>query len=222
MKKLVITGYTSRIAIEFADLLQQRGTDVRILRCGRHAESDYRVDFSSYDCIRSFIEWLRVTRPDYLLLNHGILPGMRLSAMADGAIEQALRVNLVSFAMVIEVLPEFDELRTVVMSSISGKAGSFDTLYAACKAGTDVAIRRVAASLPPGARLNAVSPGIIADARMTLSRADTEVLEAKRAQTPTRRFTTSRDVACLVYYLLFEAENMQGENINLNGGIFIS
>lgn len=202
-------------------LALQRKNAVRVLRCGRGPDADFRVDFSSYSQTRHFIDWLRKTHPDYLFLNHGILPGKRLAETPGTMIDQSLRINLVSFAMVIEVLPDFDGLRTVVTSSISGKTGSFDTLYAACKAGIDVAIKKVAASLPPTARLNAVSPGIIVDARMTTVRKDTDVLEVKRTQTPTKRFTTSMDVARLVYYLLFEAENMQGENINLNGGIYI-
>lgn len=221
MKTLVITGYTSRIAEELLMLFLERKNNVRVLRCGKSSDADFRVDFSSYGETRDFIDWLRRTRPDYLFLNHGILPGKQLAETPDTMIDLSLRINLISFAMVIEMLPEFDSLRTVVMSSISGKTGSFDTLYASCKAGIDVAIKKMAASLPPMARINAVSPGIIVDARMTTVRKDTAVLEAKRKQTPTQQFTTSLDVARLVYYLLFEAENMQGENINLNGGIYI-
>ena len=74
--------------------------------------------------------------------------------------------------------------------------------------------------MPPSSRLNAVSPGIIGDAKMTLVRKDTEVLAAKAAATPTTEFTTALDVARLVEYLLFEATNMTGENVNLNGGLY--
>ena len=56
---------------------------------------------------------------------------------------------------------------------------------------------------------------------MTLVRKDIDVLEAKRQLAPTKAFTTSKDVARLVHYLLFEAGNIQGENININGGTFI-
>ena len=220
-KSLVMTGYSSQIAKDLVQICASRNSELRILRCGRSGEADYQVDFSSHAQTREFIAWLKRTNPDYLFLNHGILPGVRLAGSTDSIIDEAVRTNLVSFAMIIEVLPEFDHLHTVVMSSISGKVGSFDTLYAACKAGVDVALRGIAASLPPNARANAVSPGIIGDARMTLVRKDLDVLDAKRNRTPTKTFTTSREVAGLVYYLLFEGGNIQGENININGGIFI-
>jgi len=56
---------------------------------------------------------------------------------------------------------------------------------------------------------------------MTTSRKDVGELDVMRKQTPTQRFTTSRDIAYLAYYLLFDADNIQGENININGGIYI-
>jgi 3-oxoacyl-[acyl-carrier protein] reductase len=220
-KTLVITGFTSEIAKSFLELACARTNNLKILRCGRNPDSDFRVDFSSAKQTREFIDWLAKTRPDYLFLNHGVLPGKRLSETADAVIDESVNVNLISYAMVIEALPSFVALRTVVMSSISGKAGSFDTLYAACKAGVDVTIRKVASTLRPNSRLNAVSPGIISDAGMTIVRKDFDVLEVKRNQTPTKSFSTSREVANLVHFLLFEADNIQGENINLNGGIFI-
>lgn len=220
-KTFVLTGYSSQIAKELVRICVAQNASLRILKCGRSKQADLQVDFSSYEQTREFIAWLKLTNPDYLFLNHGILPGRRLADSTDSIIDEALRTNLVSFAMIIEVLPQFENLHTVVMSSISGKIGSFDTLYACCKAGVDVALKSAAALLPPNARANAVSPGIIEDARMTLVRKDQDVLKAKRQLAPTKTFTMSSDVARLVYYLLFEDGNIQGENININGGMFI-
>jgi NADP-dependent 3-hydroxy acid dehydrogenase YdfG len=94
---------------------------------------------------------------------------------------------------------------------------SFDTLYASCKAGVDLTIKSIAKLVPSNSCLIAVSPGIIAGAGMTLARTDHDTLATKCGLTPTKHFTTSKDVAGLVYYILFESEN-----ININGGIFIT
>ena len=107
------------------------------------------------------------------------------------------------------------------MSSISGKAGSYDTLYAITKAGIDLLVKSVAPKLPRGSRLNAVSPGIVEDAKMTTVRSDFNVLREKMENTPTGEFCTSMEVAQLTYYLLFEARNLTGENINVNGGLYV-
>ena len=113
-------------------------------------------------------------------------------------------------------------MRTVVMSSISGKAGSYDTLYAATKAGVDIMLKSFAPRLPSGSRLNAISPGIIEDARMTNVRTDLDILAEKKQKTPTQVFCSSMEVAQLSYFLLFEANNMTGENLNVNGGMYVS
>jgi hypothetical protein len=67
--------------------------------------------------------------------------------------------------------------------------------------------------------LKAVSSGISADARMTTVRKDLDVLAAKKEKAPTKKFSTSLEVATLVHYILFKSENLLGENINLNGSI---
>ena len=221
-KSLVITGYTSKIAEDFVAIALARNQNLQILRCGRRSDADFQVDFSSYDQTRAFVNWLIQLQPDYLFVNHGMLPGKRLNKMHKELIDETLGTNLVSFLMILEELLKCKNLRTVVTSSVSGKAGSFDTLYASCKAGVDLTIKSIAKLVPSNSRLNAVSPGIIADAGMTLARTDHDTLATKCGLTPTRHFTTSKDVAGLVYYILFESENIQGENININGGIFIT
>ena len=124
--------------------------------------------------------------------------------------------------MVLERLVSINEMRTLVMSSISGKVGSYDNLYAATKAGVDLLVKSFATQLPPNLRLNAISPGIIEDTRMTNVRTDLDILAEKKKKTPTQVFCSSREVAQLYYFLLFEAKNMTGENLNVNGELYVS
>lgn len=222
MKRLIITGYNSTIATALFELVGQRQQDgIEIIRCGRCEQADVTFDFSELDDCRRFTSFVEETAPDYLFLNHGLLVGDKLKDYSDQDITKALHVNLVSVAMVLERLAFIDNMRTVVMSSISGKAGSYDTLYAATKAGVDIMIKSFAPQLPSGSRLNAISPGIIEDTRMTTVRTDLDVLAATKQKTPTQAFCTSLEIAQLSYYLLFEAANLTGENINVNGGLYV-
>ena len=221
MKRLVVTGYTSSIAIALFELVGQR-QEIEIIRCGRCEQADVIFDFSQLDDCRRFTSFVEQTTPDYLFLNHGLLIGDKLKDHNEKEISEALYVNLVSVAMVLERLVLINKMRTVVMSSISGKVGSYDTLYAATKAGVDLLIKSFAPQLPSGSRLNAISPGIIEDAGMTTVRTDLDVLAAKKKKTPTQVFCTSMEVAQLSYYLLFEAGNLTGENLNVNGGVYVS
>lgn len=221
MKRLVVTGYTSSIAIALFELVGHR-QEIEIIRCGRCEQADFIFDFSQFDDCRRFASFVEETTPDYLFLNHGLLVGDKLKDYNDQEIIKALYVNLVSVAMVLERLVLINKMRTVVMSSISGKVGSYDTLYATTKAGVDLLIKSFAPQLPSDSRLNAISPGIIEDAGMTTVRNDLDVLAAKKQKTPTKVFCSSMEVAQLSYYLLFEARNLTGENLNVNGGVYVS
>jgi NAD(P)-dependent dehydrogenase (short-subunit alcohol dehydrogenase family) len=202
-------------------ILAKEESSLEIIKCGRSDDADIKVDFESLDQTRRFCEKLVVSPPDYLFVNHGVLTGKKLYESQSDDINKSVRVNLLSVIMILESLVNIQKMRTVIMSSISGKVGSYDTLYAACKAGVDVTIKNCASVLPVNSRLNAVSPGIIEDARMTTVRKDLGILEAKKQKTPTKKFTTSLEVATLIYYILFRSENLLGENINLNGGIYV-
>lgn len=219
MKNIVITGYTSEISKSLIKTISKK-KNIRILKCGRKKSGDYVVDFSSYSSTRNFIAWLGEIKPDYIFLNHGILPGKKISAYSDDLIDETLKINLASYCLIIDFLPNLPNTRTVITSSISGKAGSYDSLYAATKSGLDVLIKCTVKLLSSKSRINAISPGIIKDAKMTRIRTDHQVLKNKISSTPTKKLTTAKDVALLVHYLLFENENINGENININGGIF--
>jgi NAD(P)-dependent dehydrogenase (short-subunit alcohol dehydrogenase family) len=221
MKHLVVTGYSSSICKALFELVKKR-QEIEIIRCGRCEQADFIFDFSELEDCRRFASFVEEMSPDYLFLNHGLLVGDKLTDISDHEISKTLHVNLVSVAMILERLVLIDGMRTIVMSSISGKVGSYDTLYAVTKAGVDLLIRSFAPQLPSNSRLNAISPGIIADARMTTERTDLDTLERKKQKTPTQVFCSSMEIAQLSYFLLFESQNMSGENLNVNGGIYVS
>ncbi len=217
----MITGYTSAIVEKLLSILKADGRELEIIRCGRDDTADIKVDFSSVAQTRVFCDQLFELNPDYFFINHGLLVGKKVNECREDEIAGMLNVNLISVLMIMEVLTKIEDLRTVTMSSISGKAGSYDTLYAATKAGVDVVLKCTVPSLPSSSRLNAISPGIIEDARMTLVRKDLDVLEGKKNATPSKEFTTSSEVASLVSFLMFDSANINGENVNINGGLYV-
>ena len=217
MKKIILTGSTSTSAQALIELIRPMG--LKILTAGRSGNHDFKVDFSKRDETTKFCEFLLKEAPDYAFIHHGVLPGQRLQTYSDELISSVLQTNLVSILQILETIQTLPLLKTVITSSISGSLGSYDTLYAASKAGLDVAIRSIAKQIPPTSRLNGIAPGIIADSKMTLARQDLKLLESKREKTPTQMLTTAMDVAKLAKYVLFESENMNGQILHLNGGL---
>ena len=167
-----------------------------------------------------FIKFLKKINPDYLFLAHGVLFGKKLKNYSSLEIQNTISINLISNLIILEALEEISNLNTVIISSISGKLGSYDNLYAATKSGLDLTSKRIASNMPHTSRLNIISPGIIDDANMTKIRTDYNNLKKKKQSTPTKKFTTSQEVADLARFIFFESKNLHGQNININGGLF--
>lgn len=217
-KKLIVTGASSAIATELFKLIEK--DTIKIITFGRGTSCDVQIDFNRFSDCQKFSLLLKSERPDYLFLNHGSLIGKNVMSYSESELNETFNCNLTSQLMALDALKEIEHLTTVVTSSISGKLSSFDTVYASCKAAVDLSIKATSLKIPASSRLNGVSPGIIEDAKMTTMRTDKEILEAKKQLTPTKKFTTASEVAQMVHYLLFEARNINGENININGGLF--
>lgn len=222
MKKIIITGHTSTISQNLMKLAQEKNPGIKIIKVGRSADSDLHINFFDLTDMRKFVDFVGSEKANYLFLNHGVLIGKKLNQMTQQEIQETLTCNMISYLTLMESLPMINNLRTVVMSSISSKLGSFATLYAASKTGVDLAVKSIAPTLPTTSRLNAVSPGIISDTKMTQARTDLHIIEQKTQSTPTKQLTSSNDVAKAIAYLLFDNENINGENLNINGGLFCS
>lgn len=220
MKKIIITGHTSTIAQKLITKIKEKDPQIKIIKVGRSADSDVKINFFVLSDMKKFTTFLENEKANYLFLNHGILHGKKLQQMSETEIKETLHCNMLSYLMTMESLPKLSDLKTVLMSSISSKAGSYATLYAASKSGMDVMIQSIVKELPASSRLNAVSPGIIQDTKMTEARTDLHILDQKTNATPSKKLTQASDVANTVFYLLFENDNINGENININGGIY--
>ena len=142
-------------------------------------------------------------KPNYIFLNHGYLCGKKIKFMSKDQLERTIYVNLVSYVSVLEQIKSLKKCKTVVMSSISGSAGSYDNLYASTKAGINLISKKITSQIDRNSRINLISPGIIKDAKMTLVRRDYKNLVNKIYQTPTKNLTSSFEVAYMVFYLFF-------------------
>ena len=220
IKKIFITGYTSKIILEFIKLLNFNNHNIEVVKCGRHKNSDIFVDFSNIQSTKKFISKIIKYKPQYLFLNHGYIAGKKLNDMTSLEIKKTINVNFLSVLMVVEKLHLNSNLQTLVTSSISGKVGSFDTLYAATKAGIDLICRAKVKELDKKSRINIISPGMVYDAKMTSSRKDIKNINKKRLLTPSKQHTSSKEIAELAIYILLNSKNLNGQNININGGLY--
>ncbi len=216
-KKIIITGSSSKISkLLIKDV---KSKNLEIYSCTKK-NGNLNFDFSNIEDIIKFIKFIKKNKPNFLFLSHGILCGKKLQNYSNKEIQKTIFINLISNILILEAIEKIPNLNTVLISSISGKLGSYDNLYAATKSGLDLTAKKISTKMKNTSRLNVISPGIIYDAKMTKIRTDFENLKKKKNHTPTKKFTTSQEVADLASFIFFESKNIHGQNININGGLF--
>lgn len=160
---LAVTGYGSSIVTELRGLLGNTDQVVRL---------DARMAVP--DCVM-----YHLPNADRYLLAAGVLHGKSVREQMALELVESAAVNLINVLRLCEmVLDEQDQARICIIGSESAKLGSFDRLYAACKAGIHAYVQQ--RETKPLQQLVCVSPPIIADSGMTRRRHDyPQVLEQR-------------------------------------------
>lgn len=155
------------------------------------------------------------------LFTQGLIHQKRVELQTFDELAETWHVNVASVMRDCEVLLENNpEARICVIGSESGFKGSFDTGYAAAKAGLHkyVETRRISY---PGQQLVCVAPTCIIRSGMNLRRnADgVAALERRRAKHPKQRWLWPTEVAQMVHFLLcIDLGYTTNTVIRMNGG----
>lgn len=113
------------------------------------------------------------------LLTAGVIYSKEVTQQMARELVESVSVNLINVLRLCEmILSENADSRICIVGSESAKNGSFDRLYAACKAGIHAYVQQ--RPTRPLQQLVCVSPPIIADSAMTRRRHDyPQVLEQR-------------------------------------------
>jgi 3-oxoacyl-[acyl-carrier protein] reductase len=175
-------------------------------------------------CLKTIVE--DYASPDILVNNAGITRDTLLMAMKDEQWDDVINTNLTSiFRMTKAIVRPMMKKRTgriINISSVVGSTGnSGQTNYAAAKAGLVGFSKSLAREI--GSRnitVNTVSPGFI-DTDMTKELGDDQK-KALTGQIPLGRLGSAEDIAAAVVFLASpSASYITGENIHVNGGMYM-
>lgn len=162
---------------------------------------------------------------DILINNAGITRDMFFKKLTDEAWHQVIKTNLDSVYYVTSaVLPamlEHSYGRIVTISSFVGQKGNLaQTNYAATKAGIIGFTKSLALELARNnITVNAVCPGFIGTDMVLSIRED--VQQKLIDQVPMRRFGKPEEVAQAVLFLAAQGDYITGQQLNVNGGIYM-
>ena len=164
-------------------------------------------------------------RLDIIVNNAGITRDRSFKKLSAEDWHEVIDVNLSSVYntcnSALPYLLESDNARIVNISSVIGQAGGFgQTNYSAAKAGMIGFTKSLALELAKtNITVNSVCPGFIETDMV--NEIPENVKEQIKSKIPKRRFGTVDEIAKAVIYLCEGGEYITGQQINVNGGLYV-
>jgi acetoacetyl-CoA reductase len=164
-------------------------------------------------------------RIDILVNNAGITRDKSFKNMSEQMWHEVVNANLDSlFNVTHNVLPTMLAQKSghiICISSMIGQTGAFGQVnYGATKAGIVGFTRSLALETAKnGINVNTICPGYT-ETEMSAA-IPPDRMEAIKARIPMGRFATGKEIARAVIFLATEADYITGQQININGGLYM-
>ncbi len=177
--------------------------------------------------VEELFEWMdrETDGPDILVNNAGITRDRSFRKMTDSDRLEVIETNLNSlFYCTSTAVPAMIEQkygRIVNIASFSGQAGNFGQAnYAASKGGIIAFTKVLALELAKyNITANVVAPGFTATDM--LAAVPDDIQDQIRNRIPLGRFAQPQEIAKAVAFLICDGDYVTGQQININGGIYM-
>lgn len=240
----LITGATSGMGQQMAKQLLEEGANVVInyahneenakqtLELFKEYENNIlmiKADISDEEQVRDMLKQIeeKYGRLDFLVNNAAYDKILSVEDLTPEEFRKELDVNLVARWMCIKyaipLLKKSDYPRVVNIASRLGTRPMTESLaYCTCEAATIMLTKVCALELSKyNIRVNTVSPSLTLTPLAKQSYTDEEIKQTAM-KNPSKRLGECEDTANVVLFLLSkEADYINGENINVNGGILL-
>jgi len=241
-KVALVTGASRGIGRHIALQLAQRGADVAINYRSRQSEGEevakeiettgvralsFKADLSKMPEARSLVrqvqeQWGRI---DILVNNAGITKDKSMKKLTDDDWNDVLDTNLGSVyatcSEVLKIMMDQKYGRIINITSFVGQAGNFGQAnYAASKGGIIAFTKTLALEMAKyNITVNAIAPGFT-ETEM-LAQVPENIREQIIARVPMGRFGKPEEIARAVVFLAAEGDYITGQQINVNGGVYM-
>ncbi|WP_417517260.1 3-oxoacyl-[acyl-carrier-protein] reductase [Marinobacter sp.] len=241
-KVAIVTGGSRGIGRHIALQLAQRGADVAINYRSRQSDADetlkeieaegvramaIKADLSKMPEARGLIKKVHESwgRIDILVNNAGITKDKSMRKLTDDDWNDVLDTNLGSVyatcSEVLNIMLEQKYGRIINITSFVGQAGNFGQAnYAASKGGIIAFTKTMAIEVAKhNITVNAIAPGFT-ETEM-LAQVPENIREQIISRVPMGRFGQPEEIARAVVFLAAEGDYITGQQINVNGGVYM-
>ena len=241
-RRALVTGAARGIGRAIATALAREGADIAINYQSSEADAIsladeltnagrktllFKGNVGERSTWTSMIEALTKAwgRLDILVNNAGITRDKSLRKMTDDDWLAVLKTNLnacyFGVSAVMSMMIEQKYGRIINISSFVGQAGNFGQAnYAASKGGIIAFTKTAAIELAKyNVTCNALAPGFTETSM--LAKVPEQVRSQILARIPMGRFATPEEIAKAVLFLAADADYVTGQQINVNGGVYM-
>jgi 3-oxoacyl-(acyl-carrier-protein) reductase len=238
----IVTGAARGIGRAIALELAHRGAAIAIIDRGNLPEAEHlkeeiraigndcmfvQGDVSSSDdahrVVKTVVDaWKRL---DILVNNAGITRDKSFRKMADDEWADVIHVNLngtyYCTSAAIHVMIEQKFGRIINIASYVGQAGNFGQAnYAASKGGIIAFTKAVAIEMAKyNITVNAIAPGFTCTEMV--AKIPANVLDQIKAKIPMGRLARPEEIAQAAAFLACEGDYITGQQLNINGGVYM-
>ena len=152
----------------------------------------------------------------------GVLKGKKLSEFSDKEIYENLSLNFTDQILLLKKIlaKQKRNCLLVFISSISGRRGSYDPIYASAKGAMISFIKSISKWESPKIKSIGLCPGLISNTKMYKT-FDNERLKKLKKQNPNKEFVNSNDLAKIIIDVIKPHwKHANGSIIDVNGGVF--
>jgi len=184
----------------------------------------YYLDLSSNKSIENFV--LNINNSiifNNIIFLSSVLPGNSLKDYKEEDFLEVMQINFLGQAKLMKFIIKFMNQNTnvLMMSSISGRRGSFDPIYAASKGAIIAFVKSMLRQIPQGARINAIAPSLVEDSKMFFDMKK-ERQNYHLLASPLGELVNLGDLAKIIFDLCQPHwRHVNGTCIDINGGVYV-
>lgn len=159
---------------------------------------------------------------DSIVFLSGILKGKNLVSLNNQDIQETLKINLTSQIILLKTILKSQKKKCTIifLSSISGRKGSFDPVYAASKGAINSLIKSLSKWEGPKIKCIGICSGLIKSTNM-YNTFQKKRLKKLINENPNKEFVNADDLAKIIIDLTKKHwRHANGSLIDINGGVF--
>lgn len=223
-KKILLIGGSSKVGTSLINNIDKNYFQIHSTynkkKLNNKSIFQYKIDLSSKNKLSNFTN--KTNDFDVIVLLSGSLKGKKILDFKDEEIEKNFKINFLSQIVLLKQLLKKQKKNCILIaiSSISGRKGSYDAVYASAKGAMISLIKSISTWEAPKIRCIGICPGLILNTKMykTFKK---ERLKLMLSQNPNKEFLNSEDLARIILDITKPHwRHANGAIIDINGGVF--